>query len=177
MYTLLLIDVQPAFIEADAAAIPNMVREIGLAKENQCPIRTTHIPYLSPLDDEGCGPVHESLQNLLAGYPHYRSVQKSAASYGEFDAAGTVLASCSYPQRFRVCGAHTGGWWRSSDGELVLLEGKVTTTGCVFDIVYGLTKVSPDSLIEVVQDACHEGRKGRQVYWQDFTNLPNVVLV
>ncbi len=179
-YVLLLVDPQPRFISAQAPALDHMLREIELAKMQTCPIFILSTPYFSAFEEEGCGPVHEVLRKAVENYPLYGSIEKYISAYVEFGAATQVINACQKlalgrPWRFRVGGAYTGGWLREN-GRIKSDNGEQIYTGCVFDLVLGLRKLSSDAIIDVVREACHEPRKWFDVRWEDFSELPQVFL-
>lgn len=181
-YTLVVVDMQPYFEDAnDEQTIANVEREIRQAIDRECDIIFTEIPYFSPMDEEGLKPTHRRLRDLVKGYKHFRSVDKMMFPRGPFEGARNVVNGCDYyhfsKKRFRVCGVCTGGWIRNEDGSIRLDErtNEPDATGCVFDIVLGLTRLLPGAPIEVVQDACRDTRPFvKQVHWEDFSQLPNV---
>jgi len=183
-YTLIVVDMQPYFHDSnDEQLLANVEREIRLAVERECDIIFTEVPYYSPMDDEGLKPTHRRLMDLVKGYKHCRTVQKMMFPRGPYEGARNIVNGCEYyhlgKKRFRVCGVYTGGWVRKEDGSVETNDsGERQLTGCVFDIVVGLTKHLPEAGIKVVQDACRDTREFRkEVNWTDFSELPNVSVV
>jgi hypothetical protein len=178
---LVLVDAQRRFVPADHDAVHRMADLIREAIRLRQPVITNSIPYFSPLDEEGCGPVHASLLELLNGYDLHVDIVRTVNSYYPFELAARVLQQCKdhgwIPQNFIVGGAWTGGWLRDEKGEVKQDSEGPAYTGCVFDCVYGLFKLGSGAPIEVVKDACYDGRRCFQVKWGDYEGLPSVRVI
>lgn len=181
-YTLVIVDMQPFFEEAnDELTISNVEREVKEAIKQGCDIVFVEIPYFSPMDDQGLKPTHSRLTDLVKEYQRSHTILKMMFPRGRFEGANNIIRGSSHfhynKKQFRICGVLTGGWIRKSDGSIETDErtGLPQHTGCVFDIVLGLSQLLPDALIEVVQDACRDSRPAAQeTNWNDFGQLPNV---
>jgi len=190
-YTHIMVDMQRYFPDANhEQTIANNARELQRAIDRNCDIIYTEIPYYSAMDKKGLPPTHRRLLELLKGYKRARLVQKLMFQRGPNMAARCVLNGCDEKPRFektlfRVSGVCTGGWVRNKDGSIKLDQrtNEPEHTGCVFDIVLGLTVLVPDARIKVVQDACRDtrpvgiGDAPWVVNWDDFRGLRNVTVI
>lgn len=184
-YTLVVVDMQPFFQEAnDELTLSNVEREVKDAIKQDCDIVFVEIPYFSPMDDQGLKPTHSRLTDLVKGYKRSHTIMKMMFPRGRFEGANNIIRGSNHfhfkKNQFRVCGVLTGGWIRKTDGSIETDErtGLPQHTGCVFDIVLGLSQLLPEAQIEVVQDACRDLRPASlQTNWNDFRQLPNVSVV
>ncbi|MBY0359160.1 MAG: cysteine hydrolase [Candidatus Obscuribacterales bacterium] len=133
-YTLVVVDMQPHFVASNNRLTQSYVAiEIERAKANGMAIVFLEIPYLSPLDEVGYKPTHQSLLKLVRGYDKAKVWTKS-------DNGGQrLLDACQHhgftKKRFRICGVNT---------EL-----------CVLSLVRDLLVKSPSSKLKVVARACN----------------------
>jgi hypothetical protein len=176
---------QPFFEDAnDELTILHVEREILSAVKQDCDVVFIEIPYFSPMDEQGLAPTHRRLKELGKGYKRSHTVMKMMFPRGRFEGANNIIRGSTYRQyqtkQFRVCGVCTGGWLRNEDGTIKYDErtNSPEHTGCVFDIVLGLSKLLPEAQIEVVQDACRDSRPAaKETNWDDFRTLPNVTVL
>ncbi|MBX9725501.1 MAG: hypothetical protein K2X81_29150 [Candidatus Obscuribacterales bacterium] len=177
-YTLVVVDMQP-FFTSDLDTLNHVAREIERARERGCDIAILEIPYFSPMDEEGLAPTHKQLRELVKDYARVKTIYKPMFTQSLTHAARcllTVLLQFGFEtRRFRVCGVNTGGWLRTASGDIQVDEKsqEAKHTGCVFDLVLGLSRMAPEAKIKVIADACKDER-GFQVNWNDFSELPRV---
>jgi nicotinamidase-related amidase len=127
MYTLVIVDMQPAFNAANRdRVVSNCFREILLAIKNDFPILF--------LEFDGYYNTHQKLMGAVksSGYANYYVRLKNEDDGS--DQIRRVVFDHALPKNFRVCG--------------------VNTDCCVASTVKGLAARYPDSIIEVIADAC-----------------------
>lgn len=177
-YTLVVVDMQPFFTN-DSETLKHVAREIERARERGCDIAFVEIPYFSPMDEEGLAPTHLKLRELVKDYARVKTIYKPMFTQSLTHAAkcllGALLQFGFETSRFRVCGVNSGGWLRTASGDIEIDEytQEPKYTGCVFDLVLGLSRLATKAEIKVIADACKDER-GFQVNWNDFSELPHV---
>ncbi len=166
---------QPFFNDSNhRPLLANVASEIATAIALKYEIIITEIPYASAMDEEGLRPTHAELTDLVRGYPACRTVDKLISQYCHL-ASANIVVDCAKKHgfsanQFRVCGVHTGGWFKEQ-------KGPPSITGCVFEIVFGLTRLIPDVPVTVVRNACRDTRPGITVNWDDYSQLSKNVFV
>ncbi len=177
-YTLVVVDVQPFFTN-DQETLKHVAEEIERARDRNCDIVFVEIPYFSPMDEEGLAPTHSRLTALAKNYSRCKTVYKPMFQQSTTQSAKCLISACLQfgfeTRRFRVCGVNTGGWLRTADGDIQKDENEqeLKHTGCVFNMVLGLSKLAPQARVKVIEAACKEER-GFPVNWDDYPALPSV---
>ncbi len=150
-YTLVVIDMQPAFpASGDVTIMAAVKRELGKAVQRGFPIVVVEFS-----GDGTHVPTNASLMQEVLGYNRLQVVRKYKS-----DGSAQVLSTCSEhgfgSERFRVCGVYT--------------------PLCVLSTVLGIKRAAPNTSITVVQDAC-KNEPGLTDGWVRFERIPNVHLL
>ena len=152
-YTLVLVDVQPSFHAArHRPTLKAIKREVKMAKKRKLPVVLLELP--KDVDGNPHLRTHSTITRLLERYKRHTIVKKQNS-----DGSHELLIECHRLRmerpRFRICG--------------------VNTDVCVLKTALGLAQYRPNSLIEVVQDACNSEYDAD--CWDRFQGASNIVLL
>ncbi|MGD9680877.1 MAG: hypothetical protein AB7W16_06820 [Candidatus Obscuribacterales bacterium] len=150
---LVVIDMQPDGFPLARSVLRQVMQAIAHA------MASSWLVLIVEFDIECAGSTDPAIMSMLAGYPRWKLVKKSAED-GSLEVIEAVTEAGMSTVRpfpgFRMAG--------------------VTTDDCISKTAHGLARRLPDCSVEVIKDACFNWQ-GSRFDWSRFSRAANIVLI
>lgn len=150
---LVVIDMQPDGFPLARSVLRQVRQAVARA------MASSWLVLIVEFDIECAGSTDQAIMSMLAGYPHWKLVKKTAedGSIEVIEAATEAGMSTARPVPvFRLAG--------------------VTTDDCISKTAHGLARSLPGCLVEVITTACCNWQ-GSRFDWSRFSRAANIVLI